>query len=70
MLSRVGFVLHFTANHIPAATTRAAVLLAGTFNFQDKNAILLVAVNLQRPPLRTGPQATGKGDSEMNSAKT
>jgi hypothetical protein len=34
-----------TPNHIPAATTRAAVLLAGTFHFQDKNSILLVAVN-------------------------
>jgi hypothetical protein len=34
-----------TAYHIPAATTRAAVLLAGTCHFQDKNSILRVAVN-------------------------
>jgi hypothetical protein len=34
-----------TANHIAATTTRAAVLLGGTFHFQDKNTILLVAVN-------------------------
>jgi hypothetical protein len=33
-----------TANHKAATTTRAAVLLGGTFHFQDKNTILLVAV--------------------------
>jgi hypothetical protein len=30
---------------IAAATTRAAVLLPGTFHFRDKNSIFLVAVN-------------------------
>jgi hypothetical protein len=33
-----------TANNIPAATTRAANLLAVTLHFQDKNFILLAAV--------------------------